>query len=507
MNTTKLLAYAFHSRLKVIERYKHEVEEIQLAALRKNLFFSRDSEYGKRYDFSAINTYEQYKENVPLANYETIKHDIERMMRGEKNILWSSDVRWFAKSSGTTNDKSKFIPVSNEALQDCHFQGGKDCIALYLENNSDSRFFSGKGLVLGGSHAPASVNSDIHTGDLSAILIHNAPALIDLVRTPRKEVLLMSDWEKKLRAIVEATSCENVTSLSGVPSWFLVFIKSVILHEGKQNLSEIWPNLEVFFHGGISFDPYRDQYRELIPSEKMHFMETYNASEGFFGIQSNLLDPSMLLMIDLGIFFEFIPIEDIDSDNPRVYPLWEVSTGVNYAIVISTNSGLWRYMIGDTVMLTSANPYKFKITGRTKLFINAFGEELMVANAEKAIAITSLKTGAVVKDYTAAPTFMSCNSKGHHSWIVEFEKEPDSIDVFAGILDDALQTLNSDYEAKRYKDIFLSRLELTKARPNLFHDWLKLNNKLGGQHKIPRLSNSREYYEALMKMNNMPATV
>lgn len=502
MNTTKLLSYAFHSRLKMIERYKDDVELMQLSNLTKNLYFSRECEYGRRYNFEEIKSYSNFARQVPLTTYDMLKPYIERMMKGEENILWSSEIRWFAKSSGTTNDKSKYIPVSDEALQDCHFQGSKDCIAIYLANNPESRFFSGKGLVLGGSHSPIKVNTDIRAGDLSAILIQNAPAIIDLIRTPRKDILLMSEWECKLKEIVKATCKENVTSLSGVPSWFLVFLKNVLAHEEKSNLCEIWPNLEVFFHGGISFDPYREQYKELISSEKMNYVETYNASEGFFGIQSNPLDSSMLLMIDLGIFFEFIPIEDIDSDNPRVYPLWEIKKDVNYAMVITTNSGLWRYIIGDTVKFTSISPYKFKITGRTKLFINAFGEELMVSNAEKAIAITSMKTGAIVKDYTAAPTFMSCNNKGHHSWIIEFEKEPESMETFAGILDDSLQSLNSDYEAKRYKDIFLSRLELTKARPNLFHDWLKANNKLGGQHKVPRLSNSREYYESLIKMND-----
>ena len=501
MNTTKLLAYAFYSRLKAIERYKEDVEELQINNLIKNIVFSKDCIFGQKYGFRDISTYKDFTERVPLQNYETLKPYIEKMMKGVPNQLWSSEVRWFAKSSGTTNDKSKFIPVTNEALNDCHFQGGKDCIAIYLENNPESRFFSGKGLVLGGSHAPAEINPLVQTGDLSAIMIRNAPFLIDLVRVPGKEILLMADWEKKLLEIVEATRGENVTSLSGVPSWFLVFIKKVIEREGKNNLSEIWPNLEVFFHGGISFDPYRDQYKEIIPSDKMHYVETYNASEGFFGIQSNLSDPSMLLMIDLGVFYEFIPIEDIDMDNPRIYPLWEVETGKNYAMVITTNSGLWRYIIGDTVCFSSKYPFKFKITGRTKHFINAFGEELMVANAEKGIALASLKTGAVVKDYTAAPTFMSGNKKGHHSWIIEFEKEPASIDEFANVLDASLQSINSDYEAKRYKDIFLSRLDITVARKELFHDWLKEKNKLGGQHKIPRLSNERTYYEDLLRLN------
>lgn len=502
MNTkTKLLSFAFLKRQREIERYHTDAEIIQQNQLFHLLGAARATEWGEKYAYHTIESYDQFAKRVPLQTYEEIKPYVERMLRGEQNLIWPTEVRWFAKSSGTTNDKSKFIPVSQEALKECHYQGGWDTVALYLQQNPESNFFSGKALILGGSHKPDELAPGIHYGDLSAVLIQNINPLLEFIRVPGKEIALMSEWEAKLEAMVQSTSKENITNLSGVPSWFLVLIKKILDREGKKSLLDVWPNLEVFFHGGISFDPYREQYKQLIPSDKMHYMETYNASEGFFGIQNDMADRSMLLMIDLGIFFEFIPLEEIDQPQPTVVPLWKTEVNKNYAVVISTNSGLWRYIIGDTVKFTSVNPYKFVITGRTKHFINAFGEELMVANAEKGIARACEATGAIVTDYTAAPTFMSENKKGHHTWIIEFEKEPASLESFADILDQSLQELNSDYEAKRYKGLFLSRLELIKARKDLFHDWLKEKGKLGGQHKIPRLSNSRQYLEELMKMN------
>lgn len=502
MNTkTKLLSFAFLKRQREIERYQTDAEIIQQSQLFRLLEAARNTEWGRQFDYKTIESYDQFASRVPLQTYEEVKPFVERMLRGEQNLLWPGEIRWFAKSSGTTNDKSKFIPVSNEALKNCHYQGGWDTVALYLQLNPDSNFFSGKALILGGSHKPDELADGIHYGDLSAVLIQNINPLLELIRVPNKEIALMDEWEAKLEAMVKTTSKENITNLSGVPSWFLVLIKKILEKEGKTSLLDVWPNLEVFFHGGISFDPYREQYKQLIPSDKMHYMETYNASEGFFGIQNDFGDRAMLLMIDLGIFFEFIPLEEIDSPSPTVVPLWKVELNKNYAVVITTNSGLWRYIIGDTVKFTSANPYKFVITGRTKHFINAFGEELMVSNAEKGITKACDLTGAVVKDYTAAPTFMQGDRKGHHTWIIEFEKEPESLEAFADILDRSLQELNSDYEAKRYKGIFLSRLELINARKGLFHDWLKEKGKLGGQHKIPRLSNSRQYLEELMKMN------
>lgn len=501
MNTTKMLSYAFQKRTKEIDRYNTDAVIIQQHQLYRLIMAARNTEWGKKYDYSTIETYDDFAARVPLQTYEEVKPYIERMLKGENNLIWHSDIQWFAKSSGTTNDKSKFIPVSDEAMEECHYRGGKDCVALYLRMNPESRFLSGKGLILGGSHKPSALSEGIHCGDLSAVLIQNVSMLINLIRVPSKEIALMDEWESKLNAMVESTVHENITNMSGVPSWFLVLIKKMLAKEGKKNLLEVWPNLEVFFHGGISFAPYREQYKELIPSDQMHYVETYNASEGFFGIQNDFGDSSMLLMIDLGIFFEFIPMDQFDSPDPKAVPLWEVETGKNYAMVISTNSGLWRYIIGDTVKFTSVHPYKFIITGRTKHYINAFGEELMVANADKGLAIACEKTGAVVVDYTAGPTFMSGNKKGHHTWIIEFEKEPASMEEFADILDTELQNLNSDYEAKRYKGLFLERLQLIPARKNLFHDWLKQKGKLGGQHKIPRLSNTPAYLEELQEMN------
>lgn len=500
MNTTKLIALGFAKRIKEIEQFDTEAKAIQYNQLNHLISSAAQTQWGKKYDYESMRSYEDFASTVPLQTYEEIKPYVERMLKGEQNILWGSDIEWFAKSSGTTNDKSKFIPVSREALEYCHYQGGKDCLAIYLRMNPNSRFFSGKALILGGSHKPSDLSHNIHYGDLSAVLIQNIAFLVELIRVPSKEIALMDEWEAKLEAISESTIHENITNLSGVPSWFLVLIKKILQKSGKNNLLEVWPNLEVFFHGGISFTPYREQYKQLIPSDKMHYVETYNASEGFFGIQDDLNDSALLLMLDLGVFYEFIPMDQFDLPNPTVLPIWKVEKDKNYALVISTNSGLWRYIIGDTVIFKSIDPYKIVISGRTKSYINAFGEELMVANSDKGIAIACEKTGAEVLEYTAGPTFMNGNKKGHHTWIIEFAKQPNSVEEFADILDKALQDLNSDYEAKRYKGLFLSRLELIPARKGLFHFWLKQKGKLGGQHKIPRLSNNRLYLEELISL-------
>ncbi len=499
--TTKLISLAFIKRQREIERYKDNTKHIQTDLLMSLVNSAQRTEWGKQYHYIKIDSYRQYARRVPVQDYEGFKPYIQKMLDGERNILWPTEIKWFAKSSGTTNDKSKFIPVSQESLTDCHYQGGWDCMAVYLQNNPDSNLFSGKALILGGSHRPEKTKENIHSGDLSAVLIENINPLIELIRVPNKEVALMDEWEKKLEAMVEMTMDEDITNLSGVPSWFLVLLKKVMNRKGVNNLMEVWPNLEVFFHGGISFDPYREQYAEIIPSEQMHYMETYNASEGFFGLQNDPNDKSMLLLIDVGVFYEFIPMDEFSKSDATIVPLWEVELNKNYAVVITTNSGLWRYIIGDTVMFTSANPYKFVITGRTKHYINAFGEELMVANAEKGISKACQEMDVVIRNYTVAPTYMNGNKKGRHTWLIEFEREPKSMDDFAKRLDENLQSLNSDYEAKRYKDIFLDRLDIIEARDGLFHDWLKYKGKLGGQHKIPRLSNSREYLEELMAMN------
>ena len=501
---TKAISPIFSARQREIRSFGKRSADIQNKQLRYLLKTAKNTELGGKYGFGDISGYNAFRERVPVSEYEDMHPLIERMVNGEKNILWSSDVRWFAKSSGTTNARSKFIPVSREILKNCHYKGGFDTVALYLHNNPQTRFFSKKGLILGGCHSPSPLNSHTHCGDLSAVLLQKLNPLVNLVRVPRKEIILMDEWESKIKAIVENTWNKDVVSLSGIPSWMLVLTKAVIERAGKDTLSEVWPNLEVFFHGGVGFEPYRTQYEKLIPSRKMHYMETYNASEGFFGIQDDPSDNSLLLMLDYGIFYEFIATTELaNSGNPTAIPLEEVKVDENYAMVITTSGGLWRYLIGDTVRFTSLFPHKFIITGRTKFFINAFGEELMVDNAEKGIRKACEETNAVVKAYTAAPLFLLelDNGKGRHQWLVEFEKPPVSTEQFAKSLDDALQLLNSDYEAKRYKDISLQLPEIIIARENLFFDWMKKHDKLGGQHKIPGLSNNRDIINELIDMN------
>lgn len=502
MNETQIIGQFFKKRAHEIERYQTEAEALQMNAFHTLLRQAAQTEWGKQYGYGEIRNYEEYTRRVPLQTYEEIKPYIERMRQGTQNLLWPSDINWFAKSSGTTNDKSKFLPVSREGLKGIHYRGGADVIALYLHQiNPQSRLFSGKSLILGGSHVPNYNNKHSLVGDLSAILIENIPSLANLIRVPNKSIALMDEWESKLEAIANSTLNKNVTNLSGVPSWFLVLIKRILEKTGKTYLEEVWPNLEVFFHGGVAFTPYRNQYKEIIHSSKMHYLETYNASEGFFGIQNDLSDPAMLLMIDYGIFYEFMPMEDLDSPHPRTVMLPDVELDKNYALILNTNCGLWRYLIGDTVKFTSRSPYKFVITGRTKHFINAFGEELMIDNAEKGLLRACQATGAQIVDYTAAPVFMDANAKCRHQWLIEFAKAPNDLDTFAHILDEALKEINSDYEAKRWKDIALQPLQVIAARKELFHDWLAQKGKLGGQHKIPRLSNNREYIDEMLLFN------
>ena len=480
--------------------YATQAEAIQNRIFHKLIKHSSATEWGRKYTYTQIKEYADFQ-HIPIQTYEDAKGYIDRMRHGEKDILCPGKVIWYAKSSGTTNDKSKFIPVSPEGLKNIHYRGGIDAVALYLRENPESRFFSGKGLILGGSHSPNYNVKDSLVGDLSAILIQNINPLVNLIRVPSKEIALLSEFEEKVERIAETTIHTNVTNLSGVPSWMLAVIKRILEKTGAKHLNEVWPNLEVFFHGGVCFTPYREQYKQLIPSEKMHYMETYNASEGFFGLQSDLHDPAMTLMIDYDVFYEFIPMDELDNPKPNVVPLWGVETGKNYAMLISTSCGLWRYMLGDTVRFTQKDPYKFIISGRTKHFINAFGEELMVDNAEKGLARACQETGAQILEYSAAPVFMDKNAKCRHQWLIEFSVMPDSIEKFRHILDTALQEINSDYEAKRHKDITLQELEIIIARPELFHDWLKQKGKLGGQHKVPRLSNNREYIEEMLKLN------
>ena len=496
MSLTGLVRPLFANRWRKLEKHINEGEQLQRQVLAHLVQKAQDTEYGRKHLFSATKSYEDFVRNNPVNTYEELKGDIDRMRQGESDVLWPGRVKWYAKSSGTTNDKSKFIPVSPDGLKRVHYKGGADVVTLYLRNNPQSRMFDGKGLILGGSHAPNYNLPGSLVGDLSAILIENINPLVNMVRVPSKKTALLSDFEIKRDRIAREALNKNVTNISGVPSWMLSVLNRVMEISGKTHLEEVWPNLEVFFHGGVAFTPYREQYEKLITSAKMHYMETYNASEGFFGIQDDPADKSMLLMLDYDVFYEF---QEMGTDN--IVPLWGVEAGKNYAMLISTSCGLWRYMLGDTVKFTSTNPYKFIISGRTKSFINAFGEELIVDNAEQGLKYACELTGAQVLEYTAAPVFMDQNAKCRHQWLIEFSKAPESIEQFADILDRRLQELNSDYEAKRYKDITLQHLDIIPAREGLFNDWLKAKGKLGGQHKVPRLSNSREHLEELLTLN------
>jgi hypothetical protein len=490
-------------RLSQIELFRNHPVETQEEVLYKLLARAALTEWGRKYNYSTISTIQEFQSRLPIQEYEDIVPYVERLRKGESNLLWPGEIKWFAKSSGTTSSKSKFIPMSREALEECHYRAGKDIIAIYTMNYPQTRIFSGKGLTLGGSHRINQFSNDSLYGDLSAILIENAPFWVEIIRTPKPKIALIEDFEEKLHKITQATINENVTSLAGVPSWNLVLIKHILEYTGKSNLLDVWPNLEVFFHGGISFVPYREQFRNVIKSSQMHYMETYNASEGFFGIQDDPSREDMLLMLDYGIFYEFIPVASTGSATGtglatgKAVTIGDVQEGVNYAIVVSTNGGLWRYMIGDTIRFTSTNPYRFRITGRTRHYINAFGEEVIVDNADKALSEACAATNAVVSDYTAGPIYMGSKSRGSHEWLIEFEKEPSNIEKFTRVLDDTLKAVNTDYEAKRFKDISITKPIVRSVPAGTFKSWLRNKNKLGGQNKVPRLSNTREYIEEL----------
>ncbi|MCP4977868.1 MAG: GH3 auxin-responsive promoter family protein [Maribacter sp.] len=495
-----IASWLLKKRYHQIELFLKYPGEVQEEVLHQLLEIAEDTEIGKKYDFESIANYETFSQRVPIVSYEEIEPLIERTRKGEQNIFWPTSIKWFAKSSGTTNAKSKFIPVSTEALEDCHYKSGKDLLCLYLNNNENSQLFTGKSLRLGGSKELYKDNGSFF-GDLSAILIDNMPLWAEFSSTPSNRVSLMSEWESKLKAIVYESTQENVTSLAGVPSWMLVLLNNVLQETGKDHLFQIWENLEVYFHGGVSFIPYKEQYQNLLPRKSFKYYEIYNASEGFFAIQDRNNADDLLLMLDYGIFYEFIPMDTYGTANQKTLPLWDVEVNKNYVIIITTNAGLWRYKIGDTVRFTSTNPYRIRITGRTKHHINVFGEELIIENAEEALRQICKKTEAEIKDYTVAPIFMSGKEKGAHEWIIEFRKAPKDLNYFTEFLDNALKSLNSDYEAKRYNNITLKMPKVHMARENLFYDWLKSRDKLGGQHKIPRLSNKRDYIEELLPMN------
>jgi hypothetical protein len=489
-------------RIYQIELYGKHPHDIQREVFSYLLMKAADTEWGKKYKYREISSIKEYQSVVPLQTYEDVKSWVDRLRDGERDILWPGEVKWFAKSSGTTGDKSKFIPVTADALENCHFRGGKDVLALYVKNHPETNLIWGKSLTLGGSTSLNNFSNKSYYGDLSAILIENVPFWTEFIRIPPPEIALIEEFEEKLEKIIESSITENVTSMAGVPSWYLVLLKRVLEKTGKKNILEVWPNLELFIHGGVNFEPYRDQYHQLIPSAGMNYMETYNASEGFFAIQDNPSTHDMLLMLDIGIFYEFIPMSEWGSADPRVLTLADVEVDENYAMVISTNGGLWRYIIGDTVKFTSKFPYKIKITGRTKHFINVFGEELIVDNAEQALKIACERTGAVVQEYTAGPVFMEVGKKGAHQWVIEFEKSPASKDQFVSCLDNALKMLNSDYEAKRHKNLTLEMPHLVMAPPGTFYSWMKRRGKIGGQNKIPRLSNDRKYLDEILALLN-----
>ncbi|HEY0091400.1 MAG TPA: GH3 auxin-responsive promoter family protein [Flavobacterium sp.] len=494
-----IASWVLKQRIHQIELFLKYPNEVQEELLMNLLRASESTVIGKEYDFGSIKSYTTFAERVPVRPYEGHEPFIEQTRRGEQNVFWNTPIKWFAKSSGTTNAKSKFIPVSSEALENCHYKGSKDLLCLYLNNNEDSQLFIGKSLRLGGSRQIYQDNNSFF-GDLSAILIENMPIWAEFSSTPSSKVSLMSEWEAKIPAIINETIHENVTSFAGVPSWMLVLLNKVLEETGKTNLLEVWPNLEVYFHGGVSFNPYREQYKNILPKDDFRYYEIYNASEGFFAIQDMNDSNDLLLMLDYGIFYEFIPMDTFDTPSQTVIRLSDVQLHKNYAVVITTNSGLWRYLIGDTVRFTSLNPYRIRVTGRTKHHINVFGEELMVENTDQAIAKACQATRTEIKDYTVAPIFMEGKNKGAHEWMIEFKTPPSNVEAFREILDKQLQSLNSDYEAKRYNNMTLNPLVLNIARENLFYDWLKEQDKLGGQHKIPRLSNQRDYLEQLKKM-------
>ena len=496
-----VISWLIRKRMHQIELFIKYPHDMQAEWFKKLISAAKDTEWGKKYDYKNITTVSQFQERVPLSTYEEIKPFIDRLRNGEQNLLWHSDIKWFAKSSGTTSDKSKFIPVSPEALEECHFKAGKDMLSLYCNNFPNTAMFDGRGLGIGGSHKFSEINNaSYYEGDLSAILIQNLPSWVEFIRVPKRKVALMDEWESKIEMMADTTIPHNVSSITGVPSWTLFLLKRVLEKTGKSNLLEVWPNLDVYFHGGVNFAPYREQFRKIIPSDSMNYMETYNASEGFFGLQDQSDSNDLLLMLDYGIFYEFLPMEELHSEEPKTLTLDQVETDTNYAIVISTNGGLWRYIIGDTVRFTSLNPYRIQITGRTRNFINAFGEELIVDNADRALEIACSKCKVIVSEYTAAPVYFNQNENAAHEWFIEFETAPENLDFFKETLDNALKSLNSDYEAKRYHNMILRPPIIVKVPGGTFYKWLKEKGKLGGQYKVPRLSNDRKLVDEISRM-------
>lgn len=494
-----LVTWYLKKRISNIERFMQHPHEVQQELLIDLLTKAQDTEWGRKYGYKSILSAETYKQRVPVGNYETHFPHINRMMHGEQNILWPSEVRWFAKSSGTTNSKSKFIPVTYECLDEGHMQGGKDALLMYSNNNPTSRLFEGKGLIVGGSHQLNKFDNESYYGDLSAVMMQNLPFWAHFFRTPDLSIAIMDNWDEKLEKMALATVNDDVTNISGVPTWTLMLIQKLFDITGATDLKQIWPNLELYIHGGVSFTPYRERFEALIPATGINFLETYNASEGFIGIQDRLGSNDLLLMLDYGIYYEFMPLSEYGKEYPETLNLEQVNTTDHYALVISTNGGLWRYIIGDTIKFTELKPFRFKITGRTKHYINAFGEELVIENADFAIQQACKMHNAFITEYTAAPLYHKTEKIGTHEWLIEFEQEPESMDHFILDLDLQLKASNSDYEAKRFKDLAITMPVVRKVPKGTFHSWLKHAGKLGGQHKVPRLHNDRKYLEEILQ--------
>ncbi len=498
-----VISWLMKKRFHQIELFMKYPLEVQEEWFKKLISQAKNTEWGKKYDYASIGSVKEFKERVPVNNYETLKPYIDRLRKGEQNILWGSEIKWFAKSSGTTAGKSKYIPVSTESLEECHYNVGKDMLSIYCNNYPDTYIFDGRGLAMGGSHKITEINNEnYYSGDLSAIIVQNLPYWAEFIRVPKRSVALMDEWESKIEKMATSTISHNVTNILGVPSWTLLLLRRILEITGKENILEVWPNLEAFFHGGVNFAPYKKQFEQIIPSENMHYMETYSASEGFFGLQDQIDSDELLLMLDYGVFYEFMPMDQLGTENPETLSLSEVELGTNYAMVISTNGGLWRYIIGDTVQFTSLSPFRIKITGRTVNFINAVGEELIIDNAEKALTIACQKSNAIISEYTAAPVYFKEGENAAHEWLIEFEKEPENIDFFTETFDNALKSLNSDYEAKRYHNMVLREPVIRVIPKGVFYNWLKSKDKLGGQHKVPRLSNDRRYVDEIMSLVN-----
>lgn len=493
MPFNSIFSWIIKKRIHQIELFKKYPVEVQMEWFHRLISSAENTEWGKKYGYSSIKNYDDFIEQVPIQDYDDVRPYVDRLIKGEQNLLWPTPVKWFAKSSGTTTDKSKFIPMTKEALEECHYKGGKDLLSLYYHNHPKRKLYKGKHLIIGGSAQINYLSADSYFGDLSAIIIKNLPWWCEIRRTPEKEIALLQDWNEKIEKMALSTIKQDVYIVAGVPSWTLILFRHILKITGKKSISEVWPNLELFMHGGVSFIPYKEQFEQIIQKKGMNYVETYNASEGFFGIQDTTYKDEMLLMLDYGILYEFIPLDKFNSKNAKAISLAEVKKGVNYVMLISTNSGLWRYVMGDTIMFTETTPYRFRITGRTKHFINVFGEELIVDNTDKAIAIACERTQASVREYTAAPVFMTESKAGKHEWLIEFEKEPESLSFFSEVLDTALKSLNSDYEAKRSYNLNLEFPLVKKVPHGTFYAWLNSKGKLGGQHKVPRLYNTREY--------------